>query len=48
MIWVTEKKPYDRCLRCGRKLKNEQARLRGFGDVCYKKHLVENNKVKLF
>ena len=28
---------YDRCLRCHRKLKNPEARKRGFGDVCWNK-----------
>lgn len=30
-------KEHDRCLRCGRKLKNPEARLKGFGSVCEKK-----------
>ena len=30
-------KEYEHCLRCGRKLKNPEARLKGFGLVCEKK-----------
>lgn len=29
-------KEYDKCLRCGKKLKNIESRLRGYGDECYK------------
>lgn len=32
-----EPKEYQYCLRCGRKLKNEQAKKLGYGVVCYKK-----------
>ena len=32
-------KEYDYCLRCGRKLKNLDARKIGYGTVCYKKML---------
>ena len=42
------KKEYEYCLRCGRKMKNEEARLRGFGLVCWKKHLIEHAQPKLF
>ena len=42
------KKPNDKvytyCLRCHRKLKNQEARLRGYGDVCYRK--IEKQSVK--
>ena len=37
-------KEYEYCLRCGRKLKNAEARKKGFGEVCYKKMLVEHKK----
>lgn len=33
---MMNQKEYDRCLRCGRKLKNPEARLKGFGPVCEK------------
>lgn len=32
-------KEFSHCLRCGRKLKNPDARKRGFGDICYAKYL---------
>lgn len=34
---------YDRCLRCGRKLKNEEYRKIGYGKICYEKQLSNNN-----
>lgn len=42
--------PEIRCKRCHRVLKNEQAKLIGFGPSCYKKHLMEinNKRKKLF
>ena len=36
-----------RCLRCGRILKNPDAQARGYGEVCWKKHL-EDNQTMLF
>ena len=30
-------KEFDRCLRCGRKLKKPEHRLLGYGPSCYKK-----------
>ena len=33
----TEPKEHEHCLRCGRKLKNPDARRLGYGAVCYKK-----------
>lgn len=35
------------CLRCGRRLKNPVARERGYGNICYKKMVVEQG-TKLF
>lgn len=40
-------KHYTRCLRCGRKLKSEQAQIKGYGDICYKK-LQYNHTQNLF
>lgn len=37
-------KEYEFCLRCGRKLKTEVNRKRGFGELCWKK--IHNNHVK--
>lgn len=39
-----EKKDHEYCLRCGRKLKNPQARLIGYGVVCQKKMQVDVSK----
>ena len=33
----TEQKEHEICLRCGRKLKNPDARKLGYGAVCFKK-----------
>lgn len=33
-----------RCKRCNRPLKTSEARLRGYGDVCWKIHLVDQLK----
>ena len=38
---------YDRCLRCNRLLKTDEARLRGYGDTCWKK-VQETTSVRLF
>lgn len=43
----TEIKEYQFCLRCGRKLKNPEARIKGYGTICEKKMRVNQNK-KLF
>ena len=40
-------KEYKYCLRCGRKLKNQEARQRGYGSICYEKQKLNNHK-KLF
>lgn len=42
-----EQKQYDRCLRCGRKLKTTENRLRGYGKICWEKIIIKNSK-KLF
>lgn len=40
---------HEYCLRCGRKLKNADARVLGYGTICYKKLCTENNeKTRLF
>lgn len=36
------------CRRCGRKLKSEKSKERGFGDACYKKWVAEHGHKKLF
>ena len=35
------------CLRCGRRLKTPEAQERGYGDICWKKHL-RDSQTKLF
>lgn len=32
-----EKTDYQRCIRCGRKLKNPEYRERGYGKICWEK-----------
>ena len=40
---------HEYCLRCGRKLKTLENRIRGYGNICYKKIHTENiNKSPLF
>ena len=38
---IDKKKSYSRCIRCGRTLKNPDAQERGYGEVCWKKHLTD-------
>lgn len=38
---------FQRCLRCGRRLKNAISRERGYGDTCYAKKSSEKS-IKLF
>ena len=39
---------YDRCGRCGRRLKNPESRRLGFGAVCYSKIQTRRERVPLF
>ena len=39
---------YDRCSRCGRRLKNSESRRLGFGAVCYSKVQTRRGYVPLF
>ena len=39
-------KEFDRCLRCGRKLKKPEHRLLGYGPNCYKKMINARLKKK--
>lgn len=41
-------KLYNRCLRCGRKLKKEEYRKIGYGKICLEKSKKPNNIKKLF
>ena len=39
-------KLYEKCLRCGRKLKSEESKSLGYGKVCYEKsHTLIHNKL---
>ena len=42
-----KQKEYSRCIRCGRILKNPDAKERGYGEVCWKKHLIDKQKTLL-
>lgn len=39
---------YEKCLRCGRKLKTEESKELGFGKICWIKYNSENNYKELF
>lgn len=39
---------YNRCLRCGRKLKTDEARQIGYGTICMKKMQSEKKVKRLF
>lgn len=41
-----QKKCYERCLRCGRHLKSDEAKERGFGVKCWEKFIEEEPKYK--
>lgn len=43
-----KKKEYEKCLRCGRKLKNEEARQIGYGKTCLYKIKKEMKVKRLF
>lgn len=43
---MTEQKLYTHCLRCGRRLKTDDARLRGMGNTCWEK-AQKSPKIKL-
>lgn len=45
---VTPEKKYSTCKRCGRKLKNEQAKQLGMGAICYRKYMSANKYKPLF
>lgn len=49
MCGSVEEDEHEYCLRCGRKLKTLENRIRGYGNICYKKIHTENiNKTPLF
>ena len=49
MCGGVEEDDHEYCLRCGRKLKSEEARMLGYGKICYKKmHTDPIDKKPLF
>lgn len=38
-LWERKKKSFSKCIRCNRVLKNPVAQERGYGEVCWQKHL---------
>lgn len=48
IVVVDKLKEHEYCLRCGRKLKNQDARLLGYGTICYKKSRTDSTKKSLF
>ena len=46
IIKTYEFKKEERCRRCGKKLKNNESQLLGYGPSCYKKYLKETIKTK--
>lgn len=49
-LWVSatvNKQIYSRCIRCGRTLKSEEAQERGYGKICWKKHLSDKQRTLL-
>ena len=41
-------KKYIKCLRCGRKLKTEEAKEKGFGKICWEKYRNDISYKELF
>lgn len=33
---------HEHCIRCGRKLKSEEAKKLGYGPICWKKHNIKH------
>ena len=38
---MIKKKEHTKCVRCGRRLKSQEAKERGYGTICWKKHLTD-------
>lgn len=45
---MNEKIEFQTCVRCGRKLKTQEAKERGMGKVCFEKYQKSKNAQKLF
>lgn len=39
-----DNRSYAKCIRCGRALKDPISQSRGYGDVCWKKHLTDKQR----
>ena len=39
---------YNKCLRCGRKLKTDESKQVGFGTICWKKYNEDDKMIPLF
>ena len=39
---MIKKKEYTKCVRCGRRLKSDEAKERGYGKICWQKHLSDS------
>ena len=40
-----DNKNYTKCIRCGRVLKDPISQSRGYGEVCWEKHLTDNQRL---
>lgn len=40
-LWFPKSQLHTKCLRCGRRLKTEEAQMLGYGKVCWEKHLTD-------
>ena len=44
---MIKKAEHTKCIRCGRRLKSPETKERGYGDVCWKKHLTDKQRTLL-
>lgn len=42
--WINMEKLHNTCMRCGRKLRSTENRIRGYGDVCWKRMQTDKGK----
>ena len=40
-LWTMPPKIHTHCLRCGRKLKSQEAKERGYGKICWEKRVLD-------
>ena len=43
-----ERQEYTHCIKCGKKLKTQEARKRGMGRICFEKFKEDSKKQRLF